>query len=58
MVDLVGSRVDDYKIGDRVFYHGDYRVMGTFAEYACITAITCCHLRKLIHHQFHNIIHS
>jgi NADPH:quinone reductase len=40
VVDAVGSAVDKFKTGDRVFYHGDLSKPGGFAEYAITTAHT------------------
>ncbi len=39
-VDAVGSDVDAWKAGDRVFYHGDLSKPGGFAEYAVTTVHT------------------
>ena len=39
-VDAVGEGVDEYRVGDRVFYHGDLSKPGGFAEYAITTAHT------------------
>lgn len=47
VVDCVGRRVSDFKIGERVFYHGNLAgVNGGFAEYACTTAHTVSKLPK------------
>ncbi len=40
VVDAVGAGVDEWKVGDRVFYHGDLSKPGGFAEYAITTAHT------------------
>ena len=40
VVDAVGSEVDLWEAGDRVFYHGDLSKPGGFAEYAITTAHT------------------
>jgi len=40
IVDAVGSDVDQWSPGDRVFYHGDLAKAGGFAEYAITTAHT------------------
>lgn len=40
VVDAVGADVDQWKAGDRVFYHGDLSRPGGFAEYAVTTAHT------------------
>ena len=39
-VDAVGSGVSEWKVGDRVFYHGDLTKPGGFAEYAITTTHT------------------
>lgn len=39
-IDAIGKGVIDWKIGDRVFYHGDLSKPGGFAEYAITTAHT------------------
>lgn len=39
-VEAVGEEVHDFKVGDRVFYHGDLSKPGVFAEYAVTTALT------------------
>lgn len=39
-VDAVGPEVDQWKTGDRVYYHGDLNRPGGFAEYALTTAHT------------------
>ncbi len=39
-VDALGAGVTDWKVGDRVFYHGDLTKSGGFAEYAITTAHT------------------
>jgi len=39
-VDAVGQGVDQWQVGERVFYHGDLTKAGGFAEYAITTAHT------------------
>ena len=39
-VDAVGGDVDEWSVGDRVFYHGDLSKPGGFAEFAITTAHT------------------
>ena len=39
-VEAVGEEVTDFKIGDRVFFHGDLSKPGVFAEYTVTTALT------------------
>jgi NADPH:quinone reductase-like Zn-dependent oxidoreductase len=39
-VDAIGDAVDQWAVGDRVFYHGDLSKPGGFAEYAITTAHT------------------
>lgn len=39
-VDAVGPGVDEWRMGDRVFYHGDLTKPGGFADYAITTAHT------------------
>ncbi len=38
IVESVGNEVSGWRIGDRVYYHGDFSRPGGFAEYACIPA--------------------
>ena len=40
VVDAIGSDVDKFSLGERVFYHGDLAKSGGFAEYAITTAHT------------------
>jgi NADPH2:quinone reductase len=40
VVDAVGSDVEQFSTGDRVFYHGDLSKSGGYAEYATTTAHT------------------
>lgn len=40
VVDAVGAGVDQWSVGDRVFYHGDLSKPGGYAEYAITTAHT------------------
>ncbi len=40
VVDAVGDGVEEWSVGDRVFYHGDLSKPGGFAEYAITTAHT------------------
>ncbi len=39
-VDAVGAAVDQFQVGDRVFYHGDLTKPGGYAEWAVTTAHT------------------
>ena len=39
-VDAVGAQVDQWQIGDRVYYHGDLAQPGGYAEWAITTAHT------------------
>ena len=39
-IDAVGTEVDGFSIGERVFYHGDLTKVGGFAEFAITTAHT------------------
>ena len=44
-VDAVGEGVNNFSVGDRVYYHGNLsKVHGGFAEYACTTAHTASHM--------------
>jgi NADPH:quinone reductase-like Zn-dependent oxidoreductase len=40
VIEEIGEEVTDFKIGDRVFYHGDFTKKGGFAEFAVTTART------------------
>ena len=49
IVDKVGSLAENFKPGDRVYYHGSLaEPNGGFAEYACTTAHTVSHLPEEI----------
>jgi NADPH2:quinone reductase len=39
-IDAVGTEVDGFSVGERVFYHGDLTKVGGFAEFAITTAHT------------------
>lgn len=40
IIETLGEGVTDWKVGDRVVFHGDLRKKGVFAEYAVTTAHT------------------
>ena len=48
MIDAVGTEVDGFSIGERVFYHGDLTKVGGFAEFAITTAHTIARIPEKV----------
>lgn len=47
-IDAVGTEVDGFSIGERVFYHGDLTKVGGFAEFAITTAHTIARIPEKV----------
>ncbi|HEY9677993.1 MAG TPA: zinc-binding dehydrogenase [Drouetiella sp.] len=40
VIDAVGKGVDEWEVGDSVYYHGDHSKQGAFSQYAIVTTRT------------------